>query len=234
MAHESSKVFKRLSREIKILKGDHTTQAEGIKIFASSKSGGDDYLWHALIKGPNETLYEDLTFWVEIKFPIDYPRSSMEMRFLTPCAHPNVMLTTGEICSDIFHRGAGLASGGWSPMMTTYTMLVAVRNLLHDPNPNSPLNGTFAQEYEAAVACKEPEKKAARMRKLRETIVTTRARSAVAWLPSETDDVFSSEKFVIADMEIEFDLDSSSRETKDASPRKKRPRPQETAESQDS
>lgn len=205
MAHEASKVFKRLSREIKILQTTHTTQAEGVKIFTFSRSSGDDYLWHALIKGPDDSLYEDLTFWIEIRYPIDYPRSSMEMRFITPCAHPNVMLTTGEICSDIFHRGAGLSSGGWSPMMTTYTMLVAVRNLLHDPNPNSPLNGAFAQEYEAATACKDPERKEKMRKKLRYTIETMRAKASCGWLPAldSRENTFSSDEFVIVDVDVE-------------------------------
>jgi len=61
------------------------------------------------------------------------------MVFLTPCCHPNVNPKTGEICLDLL-RGTA-----WTPAYTISSTLTAVRNLLQQPEPDSPLNVDVAK-----------------------------------------------------------------------------------------
>lgn len=182
-----------------MLREASTTQREGIKIYTDLCD--DECVWHALIKGPEGSLYEALCFWIEIRFPVDYPASSMQMRFLTPCEHPNVMITTGEICADIFHRAADQSDGGWSAMMVTYTVLLAVRSILDDPNPSSPLNMRFAQAYMAMAAELDPERKRAMWNHMKAAVTQVHAKGPEQWMPSPADCTFHADGFVIATTE---------------------------------
>jgi ubiquitin-protein ligase len=201
-SREGARLFRRLRKEISMLKADNTTQVEGIKIFTHSKSLPEEdssCVWHALVAGPVGSLYENLAYWIEIRFPVDYPASSMQMRFLTPCEHPNVMISTGEICADIFHRAAGQCDGGWSAMMVTYTILLCVRSLLDDPNPDSPLNMRLAQAYtlmksETSAAARE------HMRtQLQRLVAQVHASAPRRWAPTPEEATFRDDAFVIAD-----------------------------------
>lgn len=174
-----------------------TTQREGIKLYTDLCD--DECIWHALIQGPEGSLYEGLCFWIEIRFPVDYPASSMQMRFLTPCEHPNVMITTGEICADIFHRAADQSDGGWSAMMVTYTVLLAVRSILDDPNPSSPLNMRFAQAYATMQREEDPARKLAMWKRMRAVVAQVHAKGCEEWSPNASDCVFDPEAFVIAE-----------------------------------
>lgn len=59
------------------------------------------------------------------------------MTFATPIIHPNVSLTSGEICLDLF-------KDAWSPAYSVLEVVRAVRMLLSCPETDSPLNVDFA------------------------------------------------------------------------------------------
>ena len=69
---------------------------------------------------------------MEINFSDDYPVKPPSVKFISPIFHPNVY-RDGKICVDILQ-------GEWSPAQNVRTILVSIRSLLMDPNPNSPAN----------------------------------------------------------------------------------------------
>lgn len=109
--------------------------------------------WRAILLGPPHSLYEGCRWEIDIRVPDQYPHVPPEMRFITPCCHPNVHLKvylstihgergedgltrwqTGEICLDLL-RGTS-----WTPTLTISSALTMVQQLLTDPEPDSPLN----------------------------------------------------------------------------------------------
>lgn len=56
---------------------------------------------------------------------------------MTSVVHPNIALTTGEICLDLF-------KDAWSPAYSILEVVRAVRRLLSYPETDSPLNVDFA------------------------------------------------------------------------------------------
>jgi len=49
----------------------------------------DLFEWRIWIEGPKETLYEGGVFQLTLKFPMDYPMSPPELRFISDFWHPN-------------------------------------------------------------------------------------------------------------------------------------------------
>lgn len=179
-------IMKRLHREMRMMQRSNALQEDGIKIFVeqpftNGTAAPNPTQWHALVRAPDGTMYENLNFWVEINFPDTYPWDSMEMRFLTPCAHPNVSITTGEICSDLFHRAAGSTHSGWSSTVTTHAALIALRSLFDDPNPSSPLNVAMAAAIEHIKATKDERVRTGMRKALRKHIVDTHRGAPPLW-----------------------------------------------------
>ncbi len=61
---------------------------------------GDMFHWRVLVKGPEESPYENRLFWIELEFPIDYPWKPMKNKFQTSIYHCNIN-THGKDCLDI-------------------------------------------------------------------------------------------------------------------------------------
>ena len=115
----------RLTRELVKLKKE---QLEGVKIIDTNNISK----WTAIIKGPPDTPFEKGEFEIELRFGNDYPVKPPSVKFITPMFHPNIY-KDGKICVDILQ-------GEWSPVQNIRTILVSLRSLLMDPNPNSPAN----------------------------------------------------------------------------------------------
>ena len=76
---------------------------------------------------------------MNISVPSNYPSSPPDVRFKTPCCHPNVNFKTGEICLD-------LLKGSWTPTYGLISTLEAVQQLLSaGGEPDSPLNIDIAR-----------------------------------------------------------------------------------------
>lgn len=125
-ATSSSQVSKRLNHELMALmmSGD-----KGISAFPE----GDKLLtWVATITGPDESVYEGLKYKLRLEFPSGYPYTAPNVRFTTPCFHPNVD-AHGNICLDILKER-------WSALYEVRTILLSIQSLLAEPNNDSPLN----------------------------------------------------------------------------------------------
>lgn len=94
---------------------------------------------HALIAGPEETLWETGSFHLLIHFTEDYPTKPPDVRFLSKVFHPNVYVD-GKICLDILQNQ-------WSAMYDVAAVLTSIQSLLNDPNPNSPANPEAARIF---------------------------------------------------------------------------------------
>lgn len=122
----------RLTRELAKLKKD---KLDGIEVTET-----DDIMhWYAKIMGPPETPFEGGVFKLEFKFHSDYPVKPPSVKFLTNMFHPNIY-RDGKICVDILQSE-------WTPAQNIRSILVSIRSLLMDPNPNSPANRDAAKLF---------------------------------------------------------------------------------------
>ncbi|CAL9706570.1 unnamed protein product [Knipowitschia caucasica] len=119
-------VTKRLQQELMTLmmSGD-----KGISAFPESENL---FKWVGTIDGAPGTVYEGLRFRVSLDFPDGYPFHPPQVKFVTPCFHPNVD-EQGFICLDIL-------KDKWSALYDVRTILLSLQSLLGEPNNESPLN----------------------------------------------------------------------------------------------
>ena len=89
--------------------------------------------------GPTDSPYQGGIFFLDIKFPQDYPFMPPRCTFKTKVYHPNIN-ASGGICLDILKNQ-------WSPALTTSKVLLSITSLLSDPNPDDPLVGEIAALY---------------------------------------------------------------------------------------
>eukprot|EP00922_Rhytidocystis_sp_ex-Travisia-forbesii_P029175 GHVS01042727.1.p1 GENE.GHVS01042727.1~~GHVS01042727.1.p1 ORF type:complete len:163 (-),score=23.46 GHVS01042727.1:188-676(-) len=95
--------------------------------------------FHAVIAGPEETLWETASFHMLIHFSEEYPSEPPDVRFLSRMFHPNIYID-GKICLDILQNQ-------WSAMYDISAVLTSIQSLLNDPNPNSPANPEAARIF---------------------------------------------------------------------------------------
>ncbi|CAF1148109.1 unnamed protein product [Didymodactylos carnosus] len=125
---------RRLMRDLRDL---NLNKVEGI--CASPVDAHNIYLWNAIITGPPDSIFEDGTFQLTMKFNENYPNQPPEIRFVTKMLHPNIY-TDGSLCLDILQNR-------WSASLDVSSVLISIRSLLIDPNPNSPANSAAAILY---------------------------------------------------------------------------------------
>lgn len=127
--------LKRIRKELEELRRD---PPEGCT--AEPISDEDLFKWAGTIEGPPDTPYEGGVFQVNITFPAEYAVRAPKVIFVTKVYHPNVKSGTGEICLDILKEN-------WSPALTVRTVLISLRSLLSDANPDHPLEADIASQY---------------------------------------------------------------------------------------
>ncbi|KAF9393348.1 Ubiquitin-conjugating enzyme E2 T [Podila verticillata] len=105
----------------------------------------DDNITHlqAEVSGPEDTPYFGGTFKIDIQIPERYPMEPPNCQFLTRVYHPNID-DQGRICLDILKKPP---KGNWGPAMSVPTVLLSLRLLLANPNPDDPLLVEVAAEY---------------------------------------------------------------------------------------
>ena len=115
----------------------------------TQNSEGNEYAWivpshgfrHllAVIQGPAGTPYEDGLFWIECRYPADYPISPPAMRMITKIYHPNIE-KDGTIC-------AGMLSFDWSPVQILEKLLISLAAIVGCPILDDPLVPDVAARY---------------------------------------------------------------------------------------
>lgn len=123
----------RLKRELKLFEKDPPANC------SAGPVDNDLYHWQATIMGPTQSPYEGGVFFVDIKFPEDYPFKPPKVTFRTKIYHPNIN-NAGGICLDIL-------KDEWSPALTITKVLISICSLLDDPNPDDPLVPEIANLY---------------------------------------------------------------------------------------
>ncbi|CAF0920742.1 unnamed protein product [Rotaria sordida] len=126
---------RRLMRDLRDLTQN---PVEGIN--AAPVSADNIFQWNAILDGPGDSLFEDASFVLTLKFPQDYPNHPPDVKFVTKVFHPNIYMD-GSICLDILQQR-------WSASLDVSTLLVSIRSLLTDPNPASPANSEAAMLYQ--------------------------------------------------------------------------------------
>ena len=96
--------------------------------------------WHAVLFGPEDTLWEDLVAKLHFEFHEEYPDKPPTVKFVTKLFHPNIY-ADGSICLDILQNQ-------WSPIYDISAILTSIQSLLCDPNPSSPANSEAARLYQ--------------------------------------------------------------------------------------
>jgi ubiquitin-conjugating enzyme E2 A len=126
---------RRLMRDLRDLTQN---PVEGIN--AAPVNADNIFQWNAILDGPEDSLFEDASFVLTLKFPQDYPNHPPDVKFVTKVFHPNIYMD-GSICLDILQQR-------WSASLDVSTLLVSIRSLLTDPNPASPANSEAAMLYQ--------------------------------------------------------------------------------------
>ncbi|KZS99031.1 ubiquitin-conjugating enzyme E2 [Sistotremastrum niveocremeum HHB9708] len=131
-------VTKRLGSELMTL-----MMASSPGISAFPKTDANLFEWIGTIEGAPSTVYEGLSFKLNITFPPNYPYVAPVIKFdpISPCYHPNVDLQ-GNICLDILQDK-------WSAIYNVHTILLSLQSLLGEPNNASPLNADAANLWDS-------------------------------------------------------------------------------------
>lgn len=96
----------------------------------------DLHRWTAVIEGPALSPYAGGRFALSIAVPESYPSAPPTVNFSTTVVHPNIHPSTGEVCLSVLHTGPG----GWLPAWDLVHVVMAVVQLMTDPEPDLPLN----------------------------------------------------------------------------------------------
>ncbi|MEL6702548.1 MAG: ubiquitin-conjugating enzyme E2 [Pseudomonadota bacterium] len=125
---------KRIKKEL------HDLEADILPNFSAGPINlSDMYHWQGSIMGPKDSPFYGGVFFLDIRFPADYPFKPPKLTFKTRIYHPNIN-SNGSICLDIL-------KDQWSPALTISKVLLSLLSLLTDPNPDDPLVPEIAHVY---------------------------------------------------------------------------------------
>ncbi|KAJ9473747.1 Sumo-conjugating enzyme ubc9 [Diplonema papillatum] len=88
--------------------------------------------WEAIIPGKDGTLWAGGEYKLHMSFSKDYPSKPPKVQFRPVIFHPNVY-PSGTVCLSILNE-----EKGWKPSITVKTILLAIQELLDNPNPKDP------------------------------------------------------------------------------------------------
>jgi len=129
----SAAAVRRVLQELRKVSEENTADA-GIHVFPSPD---DVTFWRVLLEGPPGSPFIGGVFSVAVTIPSDYPFKPPKIQFETPIYHCNIN-SNGAICLDIL-------KDQWNPALTVYKSLMAVSNLLRDPNPDDAMRQWIAE-----------------------------------------------------------------------------------------
>eukprot|EP01097_Dermamoeba_algensis_P001730 TRINITY_DN1650_c0_g1_i3.p1 TRINITY_DN1650_c0_g1~~TRINITY_DN1650_c0_g1_i3.p1 ORF type:complete len:155 (-),score=34.50 TRINITY_DN1650_c0_g1_i3:178-642(-) len=97
------------------------------------------FKWKVLLLGPDKSPFEKGVFELQIDVPTEYPFKPPKFTFLTKVYHPNVK-SDGQLCAEML-------TPDWSPQLRIQEVLLTVRQMLAEPNPENPLEQEIANVY---------------------------------------------------------------------------------------
>ena len=106
-----------------------------IKYFINQKP----YTLEIVMKGPNDTPYQNGVYFLTLQFPENYPSKKPEIRFKNKIYHLNVNPSNGRIV--LYDNWKGFSS------ITTAELLVGIYLFFIYQNPDSPYSGAMAREF---------------------------------------------------------------------------------------
>lgn len=121
----------RLMEERKLWRRDHPTgfHAKPVK---QEDNSSNALFWEAGIPGKEDTDWAGGLYRLTMEFPEEYPSKPPKCKFTPPLFHPNIY-PSGTVCLSILSEDKG-----WKPAITIKQMLIAIQDLLTDPNPLDP------------------------------------------------------------------------------------------------
>ena len=108
---------------------------------------------HAQLTGPEGSPFEGGVFLLTVHITGRYPFEPPRCRFLTPLYHPNID-AGGRICLDTLKSPP---AGSWSPAVSLPSLLLSIRSLMAEPNPDDGLVPEISDLYNRYPAGWEPE-----------------------------------------------------------------------------
>ncbi|RGP70852.1 ubiquitin-conjugating enzyme e2 d e [Fusarium longipes] len=129
---------KRITKEF----GEISTQNhEGFSV--SLPPNESIHTWHVTMSAPESTVYHPGKFGILLTLPTDYPFKPPVVKFVTRIYHPNITNDNlGNVCLGLLKPDA------WKPSTKLVSVLEALRNLLEEPQLDSPLEERIAQQYQ--------------------------------------------------------------------------------------
>ncbi|EHY66398.1 ubiquitin-conjugating enzyme E2 D [Nematocida ausubeli] len=139
---QNANSIKRIMKELRDIHESEKNNLEGngehvVRIGPVDEA--DMYTWRGRITPPVGSDYHGGVFYLDIKFPTDYPFKPPRIKFLTRIFHPNIN-TNGTICLDILNEK-------WSPALTISKVMMSICSWLDEPNPDDPLMPNIASMY---------------------------------------------------------------------------------------
>ncbi|XP_017239142.1 uncharacterized protein LOC108211934 [Daucus carota subsp. sativus] len=141
MGAQAARLNLRMQKELKLLLTDPPPSASFPLLSHHSSDSLSSILAH--IKGPEDTVYTNGVFKINIQIPERYPFQPPIVTFATPIYHPNID-TGGRICLDILNLPP---KGAWQPSLNISTVLTSILLLLTEPNPDDGLMCEASKEY---------------------------------------------------------------------------------------
>ena len=107
-------------------------------VVVSLENDNNYRLWKATMLGPKDTSYSGGLFFLNIKFPEEYPLKAPVVYFVTPIYHLNIK-PKASIRSEDEPLGYVFFSTllNWKPEYNIRQVLVNIFALLYKPNPNN-------------------------------------------------------------------------------------------------
>ena len=125
--------IRRITRELKALEEDPP------KNCSAGPIGDDIFHWNGTIMGAEDTPYDGGVFFLDIKFPENYPWKPPKVKFTTKIYHCGVN-DRGFTCLDIL-------ADNWSPALTISKILLSITSYMKDPPHQDPLKPKIAKLY---------------------------------------------------------------------------------------
>ena len=138
MSHIPPATKARLMREMSLLSRD---PPPGVAAYVPDPS--DMTRVRAHITGPEDSPFDGGVFLLVVNITARYPFEPPRCRFATPMHHPNVD-SGGRICLDTLKSPP---AGSWSPAVSLPSLLLGIRSLMAEPNPDDGLVPGISEQY---------------------------------------------------------------------------------------